>query len=78
MKRFIDDQGVFKITVPVTWRYSFLDGYIHSFEEYEVWKTDCFQISIKKVKDIEEKNELIHLLGYLPSTEINKIDYRSY
>jgi hypothetical protein len=79
MKRFIDDKGVFEIEVPVTWKYTLHDEYIHSFEEYETWTTsDCFQLSIKKVKDDEEKNMFIDLLGYLPSTEINKIDYRSY
>jgi len=78
MKRFIDDNGTFEIKVPVTWKYSLLDGYVHTFQEYEAWKADCFQLSIRKVKSLEEKNKFIDLLGYLPPTEINKIDYRSY
>ncbi len=74
----MDDNGIFEINIPFTWKYSFLDGHIHTFQEYEIWKSDCFQLSIRKVKNIDEKNTFVSLLGYLPSIEINGIDYRSY
>jgi len=46
MKRFIDDKGTFEIQVPFTWKYSLKEGKVHTFQEYEIWKSDAFQLSI--------------------------------
>lgn len=73
----MDDQGIFELLIPVSWRYSLLDGYVHTFQEYELQKSDCFQLSFRKLEE-KEKQELVHLLGYLKPTEINGLDYRSY
>lgn len=78
MKRFIDNNGIFEIKVPATWKYFLMAEDVHTFQEYEAWKPDSFQLSIRKVKDSDEKNKLIHLLGYLPSIEIDDKDYRCY
>jgi|GEM_PF-1193016 hypothetical protein len=78
MRRFMEDSGAFEIMIPVTWKYSLMEGYIHTFEEYELSKSDCFQFSIENIETEEEKLKLAHLLGYLPDTEINGLDYRSY
>lgn len=54
MKRFIDDKGTFEIQVPITWKYSLKDGKVHTFQEYQIWKSDAFQLSILDL-DNEEK-----------------------
>lgn len=54
MKRFIDDEGTFEIQIPITWKHSIKDGKVHTFQEYEIWKSDTFQLSILDL-DSEEK-----------------------
>lgn len=78
MRRFMDNEGTFEILVPVTWKYSLMEGYIHTFQEYEAWKSDCFQFSIQDIKNQEEKLKFADLFGYLPQTMINGWDFRSY
>lgn len=48
MKHFIDSNGLFEIRIPSTWKYSLKDGKIHTFQEYESWKFDAFQISLRE------------------------------
>lgn len=48
MKHFIDNNGLFEIRIPSTWKYSLKDGKIHTFQEYESWKFDAFQISLRE------------------------------
>jgi hypothetical protein len=52
-KDFIHNDGYFKIKVPFTWRYTPpKEGEkVHTFSEYEIWKTDAFQVSIFKVDE---------------------------
>ncbi|MCW3070306.1 MAG: hypothetical protein JWO44_196 [Bacteroidetes bacterium] len=78
MKRFIDDNGTFEIKIPVTWKYSLINGKIHTFQEYEIWKFDSFQISIRKVKDEDEKNKFLAISKSLVATRIGDVDYFSY
>ncbi len=47
MKHFIDNNAQFEITIPATWKYSLRNERIHTFQEYEKWKFDAFQISLR-------------------------------
>jgi len=78
MKRFIDDQAIFEMEIPVNWNYSLVDGKVHTFSGYKPSNADCVQLQISKLKDDEEKKEFAELFGYLPHTEIGGLDYRSY
>ena len=40
MKRFIDEKGTFEIKVPTTWKHSIKNDKVHTFQEYEIWKSD--------------------------------------
>jgi hypothetical protein len=53
MKRFTDKNGTFEIKVPVTWRYSLKNSKLHTFQEYEMWKHDAFQISFHELDSAE-------------------------
>ena len=57
MKRFIDENGIFEIKVPITWKYSLQNENVHTFQEYEIWKSDIFQLSIRKFKDESVKRD---------------------
>jgi hypothetical protein len=70
MKKFTDKNGTFEIKVPITWRYSLKDRKIHTFQDYEVWKHDAFQISIHEFDNAEEKEKLITLSTKLKAIEI--------
>lgn len=74
----MDDQGIFELHIPISWKYFLMDGYIHTFQEYEGQKADCFQLSLRGIKDAEEKRAFADYFGHLPPTDINGIDYRSY
>jgi len=78
MKRFIDDNGTFEIRVPTTWRYSLINGKVHTFQEYEIWKSDAFQLSIRKVRDETEKNNFLHTSKFLPVSKIGDLVYYSF
>ena len=78
MKRFVDENGNFEIKVPITWKYSLQDAKIHTFQEYEIWKFDAFQLSIRKFKDETEKGNFDQLSKTLPNTRIGILDYFSY
>jgi len=70
MKIFVDDSGTFEIRVPETWKYNLQNEKVHTFQEYEIWKPDAFQISIQKPdEDAIKRFEL--LTQNLESTDIN-------
>jgi len=70
MKVFIDDNGIFEIRIPETWKYRLENDKVHTFQEYEIWKPDAFQISIQQPnKDAIKRFEL--LIKNLESTDIN-------
>lgn len=70
MKRFVDENGIFDAYVPSTWKYSLQNEKVHTFQEYEIWKHDAFQISIQPKNEDASKNFQQMCKG-LPSTEIN-------
>lgn len=78
MKRFIDDNGTFEINVPTTLRYSLKDAKVHTFQEYEIWKSDAFQLSIRKVKEETEKNNFLRICKSLHVTKIGNLEYYSF
>lgn len=71
MKRFVDDNGTFDICVPSTWKYFLHNEKVHTFQEYEVWKSDSFQISIQP-KNEEINQRFRNMCEKLDSVEINK------
>lgn len=75
MRRFIDEKGTFEIKVPITWRYSIKDGKVHTFQEYEIWKSDAFQLSINDLDTDEKKANFESLLKSLPTTRIGNEDF---
>jgi len=76
MKRFIDKNGTFEIKVPVTWRYSLNESEIHTFQEYDIWKHDAFQISFHNL-DTPEKEK--RFLAYTKSlTELKDVGDEVY
>ena len=62
MKRFTDKEGSFETKVPVTWKYHLSDSNIHTFQEYEKWKFDAFQISLREMTSTEEKGRFNALI----------------
>ncbi|MGE0567698.1 MAG: hypothetical protein AB7O73_07090 [Bacteroidia bacterium] len=78
MKRFVDDNAVFEIKIPISWKYSLLDNRVHTFEEYDPWNSDCFQFSITKIESEQRKKELVQMFSLLPPLEISDVDYRAY
>ncbi|WKL50438.1 hypothetical protein Q1W71_11850 [Flavobacterium pectinovorum] len=56
MKRFIDEKGTFEIKIPATWKHSIKNSKVHTFKEYEIWKSDAFQLSINSLDTAEKKN----------------------
>jgi hypothetical protein len=61
MRHFIDDNGLFEVKIPITWKYSLRDGKIHTFQEFEAWKFDAFQISLRKTSDSINIKNFKHL-----------------
>lgn len=55
MKKIIDENGLFEAMIPITWKYSLLKGKIHTFQEYDIWKHDNFQISFHKIENGQQK-----------------------
>lgn len=78
MIRFIDEKGTFEIKVPVTWRYTLKKGKVHTFQEYEIWKSDTFQLSITKLKSDKEKNNFFNIMKSLSVTKIGELEFFSY
>lgn len=75
MRRFINEKGTFEIKVPITWRYSIKDGKVHTFQEYEIWKSDAFQLSINELDTDEKKANFESFLKTLPTTKIDDEDF---
>lgn len=77
-RRFIDNDGIFELVIPVTWKYTLMDNYVHTFEDYNMVMTDSFQLSIAEFENETKKKEYAHLMGYLPSIIKGGEDYRSF
>jgi hypothetical protein len=78
MKRFIDENGIFEIKVPITWKYSLQNENVHTFQEYEIWKSDIFQLSIRKFKDESVKGIFNLLSETSQKNMIGGLEYFSY
>lgn len=77
-KTFIDNQGTFEIKVPFTWKHSLSDGKPHTFQEYEVWKSDAFQLSINPIKDQEYRERFNAQLKQLKTVDAGDITCYAY
>jgi hypothetical protein len=75
MKRFIDNDGIFELKIPVTWKYSLKEEKIHTFQEYEPWKSDSFQISIKSIDNEDKKKSFLELTKNLPTEKVGELDF---
>ncbi|MEZ4968958.1 MAG: hypothetical protein R2814_04720 [Flavobacteriaceae bacterium] len=75
MKRFIDEKGTFEIKVPTTWKHSIKNGKVHTFQEYEIWKSDAFQLSINLLDTEEKRNNFKHLTKLLNVEKIGDFDF---
>lgn len=75
MKRFIDKNGTFEIKIPVTWRHSIIDGKIHTFQEYEIWKSDTFQLSIMNIQGETEVDNFSKMTRDLSVSKIGGHEY---
>ena len=75
MRRYIDEKGTFEIKVPITWKYSIKEGKVHTFQEYEIWKSDAFQLSISDLDTDKKKADFEGLLKLLPATKIGEENF---
>jgi len=75
MKRFIDEKGTFHIKVPATWKHSIKNGKVHTFQEYEIWKSDAFQLSINLLDTEEKKRNFQQLIKSLTVEKIGATDF---
>ncbi|HUH73021.1 MAG TPA: hypothetical protein VLZ75_01315 [Chitinophagales bacterium] len=75
MKRFIDEKGTFEIKVPTTWKHSIKNGKVHTFQEYEIWKSDAFQLSINSLDTEEKKKNFQNLTKSLTVEKIGDFDF---
>lgn len=82
MKHFIDNNGFFEVNVPYTWKYSLIDSKIHTFQEYDLWKFDTFQISLRENSEEYNSENLSklnssfigpHLCFRLPDSSNNEL-----
>jgi len=75
-KDFISNDGHFKIKIPYTWRYTPpKEGEkVHTFSEYEIWKTDAFQVSMFKV-DEQGLERFKNLAARKTKVNLNGQDY---
>ena len=51
MKHFVDDNGLFEMEIPISWKYYLHNEKVHTFEEYDKRKFGTFQISLWEIKD---------------------------
>lgn len=77
MKKFIDENGTFEISIPTTWKYSLYNENVHTFQEYKIWKPDTFQLSIKNLDTEEKKENFRHIRNTLTETKIDNEIYYS-
>lgn len=78
MKRFIDEKGTFETKIPATWKHSITKGKIHTFNEYEIWKSDSFQISINLLDTVEKRNNFQKLIKSLTVEKIGDEDFYKF
>lgn len=78
MKRFIDEKGTFEIKVPTTWKHSIKNGKVHTFQEYEIWKSDAFQLSINSLDTEEKKKNFQHLTNSLTIEKIGDFEFYKF
>lgn len=78
MKRFIDEKGTFDIKVPATWKYSIQNEKVHTFQEYEIWKSDSFQLSINSMDTEDKRKKFIKLINALPVEKIGTLDFYKF
>ena len=78
LKKFIDDQGTFEIKVPFTWKYTLQDAKVHTFQEYEIWKSNAFQLSINTFQDQTHKANFISQTKNLKTLDLNGVIYYKY
>lgn len=71
MRRFLDENGTFEIKVPATWKHSIKDGKVHTFQEYEIWKSDAFQLSVHPLDTQLKNDNFLRMTKELP---VEKID----
>lgn len=75
MKRFIDEKGTFEIKVPATWKYSIKNEKVHTFQEYEIWKSDAFQLSINTLDSKDKKRNFENITKSLIVEKIGELDF---
>ena len=75
MKRFIDEKGTFEIKVPATWKYSIKNEKVHTFQEYEIWKSDAFQLSINPLDSEDKKRNFENITKSLIVEKIGELDF---
>jgi hypothetical protein len=78
MKQFIDEKGTFEIKVPETWKHSIKNREVHTFQEYELWKSDAFQLSINSLDTDEKKNNFQSLTKSLNVEKIGKLEFYKF
>lgn len=77
LKKFIDNDGTFEVYIPLGWKYFIQNERIHTFIEYELWKSDTFMISISNLKTEAEKKRFDKLLRSLSSASTTSNSYYS-
>lgn len=71
MRDFIDDNATFQIKIPTTWKYELFEGKVHRFLEYELWRPDNFQLSVKNLDSPEKLKNASTFLSTLNQKKIN-------
>lgn len=75
MKRFIDDNGLYEINIPITWKYELLNDKIHTFKDYEKWKPDTFQVSINKFDNEKQKADFLKKFKNHPKVVFKDVEF---
>ena len=75
MKRFIDENGMFEINVPDTWKYIGKFEKIHTFKDRRKWRPDKFQVSINEFENEEQLNKFLNMIKTWQITRIGDNEY---
>ena len=78
MKRFIDHSGTFEIKVPTTWKHSIKNDKVHTFQEYEIWKSDAFQVSMNLLDTEDKQEKFLELSKSLPTEKIGDLTFNKF
>jgi hypothetical protein len=78
MRKFIQEDGFFEITIPAHWEYELLDDTMHTFQDPEMPHDDMFFISIGEFENEEKKNKFAELISGLPQVTMGEYDCRTY